>query len=53
LNTLRKTLNTKNTAAFEDTALAVKCDEFEEWFDVALRKIAAHKPERAKPSAHG
>ena len=53
MNTSKKTLNTKNAAAFEDTALAVKCDESEERFDVALRKIAAHKPERAKPSAHG
>jgi hypothetical protein len=30
--------------AFEDAARAHECDESEERFDAALRKIAAHKP---------
>jgi hypothetical protein len=29
---------------FEDAARALECDESEERFDAALRKIAAHKP---------
>jgi hypothetical protein len=30
--------------AFEDAARSLECDESEERFDAALRKIAAHKP---------
>jgi hypothetical protein len=29
---------------FTDAARALECDESEERFDVALRKVAAHKP---------
>jgi hypothetical protein len=40
---------------FEDAARAFECDESEERFDAALRKIAAHKPpkdsERGAPQA--
>lgn len=29
---------------FEEAARALECDESEERFDAALRKVAAHKP---------
>ena len=37
--------------SFIDAASALECDESEERFDAALRKIAAHKPPDKKPEA--
>jgi hypothetical protein len=34
---------------FEEVARSLECDESEERFDAALRKIAAHKPPDKKP----
>jgi hypothetical protein len=39
----KKTIPT-NSASFEDAARALECDESEERFDAALKKVAAHKP---------
>jgi hypothetical protein len=36
----------KQSQAFIDAARALECDESEERFDAALRKIAAHKPRK-------
>jgi hypothetical protein len=44
LNTSKKTSSTKDKVSFEEAARALECDESEERFDAALRKIAAHKP---------
>jgi hypothetical protein len=34
-------------AAHIDAVLALECDEYEEGFDAALKKVAAHKPSPA------
>ena len=38
----KKTIPT-NSSPFEDAARALGCDESEERFDAALKKVAAHK----------
>jgi hypothetical protein len=40
-----------SSAAFVEAARALECDESEERFDAALKKVAAHKP--AKDSETG
>jgi hypothetical protein len=34
------------SVAFVDAARALECDESEERFDAALKKVAAHKPHK-------
>jgi hypothetical protein len=38
-------LSRTNSKSFEDAARALECDESEERFDAALKKVATHKPE--------
>jgi hypothetical protein len=46
LSTSKKTSAIERADAFEEAARALGCDESEERFDEALRKIAAHKPHK-------
>jgi hypothetical protein len=39
--------NEKHSTGFVDAARALECDESEERFDAALKKVAAHKPIKA------
>jgi hypothetical protein len=43
---MKKTSHSKSAQSdkFKDAARALECDESEERFDAALKKIAAHKP---------
>jgi len=41
----------KESKSFVDAARALECDESEERFDAALKKIAAHKPPDKKTEA--
>jgi hypothetical protein len=43
----RKTMD-KEGPKFVDSARALECDESEERFDTALKKIATHKPPRTR-----
>jgi hypothetical protein len=40
----RNDSKTAQPVRFEDAARALGCDESEERFDAALKKVAAHKP---------
>jgi hypothetical protein len=59
----KEKIDKSQRAAFINAARALECDESEERFDAALRKIAAHKPQKdsedgapkakARPSKEG
>jgi hypothetical protein len=53
----RTIYNRSQRERFEDAARSLECDESEERFDAALRKVAAHKPPKAdgddKTKSHG
>jgi hypothetical protein len=43
-----KMIKNEQHKRFVETARALKCDESEERFDAALRKVAAHKPSQGE-----
>jgi hypothetical protein len=45
----KRSTGDKQPKNFVDAARALECDESEERFDAALKKIAAHKPPDKKP----
>jgi hypothetical protein len=47
----KPTTESKQREAFEKAAHALECDESEERFDAALKKIAAHKPPKDSEAA--
>jgi hypothetical protein len=41
---MKSTKQNSQTESFKEAARALQCDESEERFDAALKKVAAHKP---------
>jgi hypothetical protein len=44
---MKSTKQNSQTENFKEAARALGCDESEERFDAALKKVAAHKPAKA------